>query len=126
MPERELMFSVTLDDCKVETFMVGGAGGQHRDRTYAGVKITHLASGASGRAVDDRSQLRNKKAAWKKMAESPKFQYWLALERARREGRQTPEEYAAAEIANSSHLRVEVRGDDGKWVETDSTPGISA
>ncbi|MFE6966728.1 peptide chain release factor-like protein [Agromyces sp. NPDC057679] len=120
MAQRELLFSVALADCVVETFMVSGAGGQHRDRTNAGVRITHPPSGAVGRGVDDRSQLRNKKAAFLKMVESPQFQYWLALEQARLSGRQTPEQYAEAEISNPKHLRVEVKDENGRWVEAGS------
>jgi len=40
--EKHLLFSVTIKDCKVETFSVSGAGGQRRDKKQTGVRITHL------------------------------------------------------------------------------------
>jgi protein subunit release factor B len=39
--EKELLFSVTMNDCDMQTFTVSGAGGQHRDKAKTGVRITH-------------------------------------------------------------------------------------
>lgn len=113
---RELLFSVTAKDLTVETFMVSGAGGQHRDRTYAGVRITHHDSGVTAQAVDSRSQMKNRQDALRKLTQDPKFQYWVALESRRREGHQTPERYAEQEVTTPAHLRVETKV-RGRWVE---------
>ena len=73
---RELVIRTTIKDCDVQTYRVSGAGGQHRDKTSAGVRIVHRASGAMGQSSDDRSQARNKRIAFRRMAESVAFQTW--------------------------------------------------
>lgn len=75
---RELLFSVTLKDCDVDTFRAGGNGGQNQNKRDTGVRITHRASGAVGTARDERSQLQNKRLAFRRMAESALFQAWVA------------------------------------------------
>lgn len=77
MSERKLVLSITLADCDVQTFRCGGAGGQHRDKTSNGVRIVHRESGAMGQATDDRSQLKNKRNAFKRMVATPTFQVWM-------------------------------------------------
>ena len=41
MMSRVKAFSVTLDDCRVDTFRSGGKGGQHQNKTESGVRVTH-------------------------------------------------------------------------------------
>lgn len=80
---REHVLRVTIKDCEVQTFRVGGAGGQHRDKTSAGVRVVHAASGARGQSSESRSQAQNKRTAFRRMAESREFQSWVRLEHAR-------------------------------------------
>ena len=80
---RERILHITIKDCDVQTFRVGGAGGQHKDKTSAGVRVVHRASGAMGQASDSRSQAKNKGTAFKRMAESDRFQGWLRIEHAK-------------------------------------------
>lgn len=68
------VLSVTAADCELQTFTSGGPGGQHQNRSQTGVRFIHRASGARGEARDERSQLQNKKLAWRRMAESKGFQ----------------------------------------------------
>lgn len=77
---KELLFSVTLADCELQTFSAGGPGGQHQNTSNTAVRIIHRPSGASGEARDDRSQLVNKKNAFHRMAESVKFKAWVNLQ----------------------------------------------
>src|SRR5208282_4134188 len=74
---KKLAFSVTLKDCKLDTFSAGGPGGQHQNTSNTGVRITHRESGAVGESREYRSQLQNKKAAFRRMAESGKFKAWV-------------------------------------------------
>lgn len=67
------MFSVTLKDCEQQTFRSGGKGGQNQNKRETGVRIIHHPSGARGEARDERSQLQNKKLAFRRMAEHPLF-----------------------------------------------------
>lgn len=71
---REKILSVTLKDCDVQTFRAGGNGGQKQNKTNSGVRIIHRASGARGESREERSQLQNKKNAFRRMAETPAFQ----------------------------------------------------
>jgi protein subunit release factor B len=77
---REHVCRVTIKDCDVQTFRVSGAGGQHRDKTSAGVRIKHRASGAVGRSTESRSQRKNKQVAFRRMAESEPFQRWANIQ----------------------------------------------
>lgn len=77
---RERILSVTLDDCDVQTFSAGGPGGQNQNRRSTGVRIIHRASGARGESREERSQLQNKKTAWKRMSSTPEFKNWLRRE----------------------------------------------
>jgi protein subunit release factor A len=52
-----------LEECRVETFRSGGAGGQHRDTTESAVRLVHLPTGVRATAQDERSQHRNKQLA---------------------------------------------------------------
>lgn len=76
MPSRELVLRVTIKDCEVQTFRAGGKGGQHQNKTDSGVRVLHPPSGARGECRDERSQLRNKRVAFRRMAESPEFKQW--------------------------------------------------
>jgi protein subunit release factor A len=56
-----------LADCRIDTFRAGGKGGQHQNTTESGVRITHLPTGVSVEARDDRSQHRNRTIALKRL-----------------------------------------------------------
>lgn len=83
--------SVTLDDCRVETFRSGGPGGQHQNKVASGVRITHPPSGAVGQSRDDRSQHTNKRIAFKRMVQSQLFQSWMKRRIAWVEQQTTPD-----------------------------------
>lgn len=70
----------------MDTFRAGGKGGQAQNKTSSGVRFTHLASGAVGEFREERQQIDNKRRAWRRMAESPKFKAWWRLEVARQNG----------------------------------------
>jgi len=52
-----------LSQCRVETFMAGGKGGQHQNRTESGVRLVHLPTGVRVSSRAERSQYRNKSIA---------------------------------------------------------------
>jgi protein subunit release factor B len=113
---REKLFSVTLDDCEVQTFRAGGSGGQNQNKRDTGVRIIHHPSGSRGESREERSQLQNKKTAFKRMAETMTFKVWLA----QMTGKMKTEEQLIKEIdqdlANPNRLKIETK-QDGKWVE---------
>lgn len=73
---KELLFSVTKKDFKVDTFRSGGKGGQHQNTTDSGVRITHMESGAVGESREERKQLQNKKKALERLVKTKEFQLW--------------------------------------------------
>ena len=71
---RRKVLSVTAADCEFQTFTSGGPGGQHQNRSKTGVRYIHHPSGARGEARDERSQLQNRRLAFRRLVESPAFQ----------------------------------------------------
>lgn len=76
---KQLIFSIGIDSCEVQTFRAGGKGGQNQNKRDTGVRVIHHPSGARGESREERSQLENKKRAFKRMAESKDFQSWIRL-----------------------------------------------
>lgn len=109
---RQKLFSVSLKDCEVQTFRSSGKGGQNVNKVESGVRIIHPPSGAVGRAIDTRDQLKNKRLAFRRMAESPAFRAWVKLKAAELSTGKTLEERVDEEL-HPSKLRVEVRGPQG-------------
>ncbi|MFA5026049.1 MAG: peptide chain release factor-like protein [Candidatus Shapirobacteria bacterium] len=73
---KELLFSITRKDFEIQVFRCGGHGGQKVDKTSSGVRIIHKESGAVGESREERSQALNKRIAFRRLAESPKFKTW--------------------------------------------------
>lgn len=74
MADRIRVLSVTVHDCEVQHFRSGGKGGQNQNKRDTGTRIIHHPSGARGEARDERSQLQNKRLAFRRMVETPQFQ----------------------------------------------------
>lgn len=112
MEDRKLILSVTIHDCEVQHFRSGGNGGQNQNKRDTGCRVIHHPSGARGESREERSQLQNKKLAFKKMVQSGAFKIWLA--------RQTMADSERARIDRKYTLReedviVETR-DTGMWL----------
>jgi len=56
-----------LSQCRVETFMAGGKGGQHQNKTESGVRLVHLPTGVVVVSREERSQFRNKSIALERL-----------------------------------------------------------
>lgn len=118
--EKELLFSLSAEngDFVIEPYRGSGAGGQHRNKTMSGIRIKHPASGAVGQSCNERSQHQNKKVAFRRLIESETFQKWYKRECALRLGViSDAAKYADKEINNSEHLKIEIKDENGKWVE---------
>ena len=112
---KEKVLSVTIHDCTVQTFRAGGSGGQNQNKRDTGVRIIHEPSGAIAECREERSQLQNKKKAWKKLAEHPKMLLWIKLQNGL-----SAKAVAEVDQAMLPHnLRVEKKV-DGKWVPFDA------
>jgi protein subunit release factor B len=106
---RELAFSVTRKDLKIDTFSAGGPGGQHQNTSNTAVRITHPASGASGEARDSRSQHKNMRNALRRMVESKRFKIWV-----NRQLLGEPAEKKVERDMRPSNLLIMGR-EEGKW-----------
>lgn len=111
--KRELLFTVTKDDCRWDYTRGRGAGGQKRNKTSSAVRCTHKESGAVGYAEDERSQLQNRRLAFERMANSKEFKTWHKLEVARRTGLlEGIEREVERQMKN---IKVEIKDDKGLW-----------
>lgn len=63
LPEPEARLALNTADVRFDTFRAGGPGGQHQNTTDSAVRATHIPTGISAIARDQRSQHRNKQAA---------------------------------------------------------------
>lgn len=112
-PSLTLLFSVRPSDCDLQTFRSGGKGGQNQNKRDTGVRWRHRASGAVGESREHRTQWENKKAAWRRMVETPEFRVWLARERWIRLGLPDPEKEVERDM-QPENIRAERRV-NGKW-----------
>jgi protein subunit release factor B len=61
-----------LSACEVEFFIASGPGGQHRNTTASGVRLTHPPTELSVTATERRSQVQNKGVALDRLREGLK------------------------------------------------------
>lgn len=59
-----------LAECEEEFFTSGGPGGQHRNKTESGVRLTHPPTELSVTATERRSQARNRTEALERLREA--------------------------------------------------------
>lgn len=112
---KQLVLSVTLKDCEVQTKRGSGKGGQNRNKRDTAVRIVHRASGAVGESEEQRSQLQNKKMAFVRMIATKEFELW----KRRQLGHVTLAEIEVSEQMRPHNLRMETLDADGEWVVTD-------
>lgn len=111
---KELLFTITKKEFRVDTFRSGGKGGQNQNKRDTGVRITHIESGAVGESREERSQAQNKKTAFKRLVESPKFKKWFKIECAKKLGLYTDIEEKTEEAMKPENIRVEYYDPDQK------------
>lgn len=113
---RELAFSITPNDCELQTFRSGGSGGQNQNKRDTGVRWIHHPSGARGESREERSQLQNKKLAWERMAKHPLFTYWISVQLKNKKSQEELLKEIEEELADSKNLKIEIKKDK-KWTE---------
>jgi len=116
------LISVTAKECRWDYFKGSGAGGQKKNKTSSAVRCTHKDSGAVGQSSEGRSQWQNKKSAFRKMAESKKFQTWIKIEKSRMLGIESEAKRQTEIDMASRNLKLEIKDEKGKWMEVEDIP----
>jgi protein subunit release factor A len=111
---KKLLVTITKKDLEVQTFRSGGKGGQHQNKTDSGVRIVHRESGAVGESREERSQHQNKKIAFKRLSQHPKFKMWLNKIAYEQEKGKTIDELVEEQM-KPENLKVECKDETGKW-----------
>ena len=114
MNNKDPFFSITAKDCEWSYTKGTGAGGQKRNKTSSAVHCIHKASGAHGYSESSRSQLDNRKEAFRKMAETDKFKKWIHIEYMKRTGEHYEVERQIQASLNKVKVEVKI---DGKWTQ---------
>lgn len=124
MKERKKLFSISIKDCRVDTFCAGGKGGSHQNATQSGVRVTHEPSGAVVESRETRSQHENKRLAFTRLANHPKMRQWIRHEAARilcerNAVAESLEVVVAAQVERDmqpDNLKIEVGDGKGGWL----------
>lgn len=109
-----LSLSKEKGDFIVQPFKGSGKGGQKRNKTMSACRIIHPASGAVSECQEERSFDQNRRLAFKRLAEKPKFKAWLQVEIARKNGTLARIDEAVNASLSPNNIRTEVQR-DGKW-----------
>jgi len=111
--------ALALDDeallraCEVSTFIGGGPGGQHRNKTASAVRLVHLPTGVTVTATERRSQAQNRGTALERLRTALR-----ALTHVRRPRRATRPSRGAKERrldAKKRQGRKKAERRDGGW-----------
>lgn len=112
--KKEKLFSVTIHDCRVDTYRGSGKGGQNRNKRDTAVRVVHEPSGAVGQCEEQRTQWQNKKVAFGRMARTDEFQKWVHIEASKRTGEL--ERIKTQVEREMKKVRAEIKDESGRWV----------
>ena len=115
MATKEILFSVTANDCEWSYTKGTGSGGQKKNKTSSAVHCMHRPSGAHGYSEASRSQLDNKREAFVKMANSKEFKEWHKMETMRRNGQMAVID--AIVEREVQKIKIEVHDEQGRWTQ---------
>lgn len=116
---KEKIISLNKNDFDVQAIRGSGPGGQHRNKTSTGIRITHKESGAWATATDNKSQKVNKRNAFLRLVETKEFKKWLNREVNIKMGVLDEVEKAMDPV----NIKCEVQ-DNGLWVPWNLTGEI--
>lgn len=111
---KELLFSITKKDLKIDYFSGSGGGGQHRNKHQNCVRLHHLDSGVIVTGQSNKERKANIREAFNNLIKHPKFIIWHNKKvREALEGKTINQK--VQEAMSEDNIRVEVRKNN-KWV----------
>jgi protein subunit release factor A len=113
--ESERVTILSKKDVDISYFIGSGKGGQKKQKTHSGVQIIHRESGAIGRSSDSRSQEQNKKHAFERLTQHPKFKLWMNKKIFEIRQQESMEETIIKDTSPDK-IKYEIKV-DGKWKE---------
>ena len=118
--QKKLLFSLSKNDFELQFFRAGGKGGQNQNKRDTGVRIVHPDSGAVGESREERSQLQNKRNAFKRLVNSDKFKSWHKVMCAKLMNKKSLDEIVD-ELMAEEFLKIEVKDEKEQWREMPKT-----
>lgn len=109
--ERTKILTVTIHDCVVRTSRSGGKGGQNVNKRETKVDVLHEPSGARGVSSEERSQLQNKKTAFRRMCETAEFTNWVRIQA----GEDARMIAAVERELWPDRIKIETKNELGEW-----------
>jgi peptide chain release factor 1 len=114
MNRKNLLFSITKKDFKIDYFSGTGAGGQYRNRHKNCVRLTHIDSNVTVTGQSNRERLSNLKEAFRNLMNDPKFKLWYNIKvKEMLDGISL--EQKIKKMMVKSNLKVEGINDNGQW-----------
>ena len=111
--ERELVLRIKAKDCEWQYFRAGGPGGQNQNKRDTAARCIHHPSGARGESREAREREENRRRAFRRMAESPRFRIWARTTALKL----PPIDVLVNDLMSEANLVVEVKDERGRWVE---------
>lgn len=111
---RELLFSVTRRDLRVEYFSGTGKGGQHRNKHQNCVRMTHVETGISVQSTEHRERSQNLRVAFRRLAKRLE-RHWRAREALARY--RAPDAYVRTYHQPDNRVRDHASGLQQSWSE---------
>ena len=114
--KRELLFSLTRKDFKIDYFSGTGSGGQYRNRHKNCVRLQHIETGIIVTGQSNRNRQANIKEAFNNLLNHPRFKLWFNRKINEKLSGKTVEQIVE-EMMKDEYLKVEGKDEKGNWVE---------
>jgi hypothetical protein len=116
MAAKQLLFSITKKDLKIEWFSGTSAGGQYRNKHQNCIRIHHPESGALVTGQSNRERKSNQREAMRNLVNDPKFKLWHTKKCYEVMSGQTIDDRVDKMMADSN-IKVECKDELGRWVD---------
>jgi len=111
---KELLFSITKKDLKLDYYSGSGAGGQHRNKHMNCVRLTHIDSNITVTGQSNRDRIANTKEAFNNLVNNIKFKLWMNNKINEVITGKTLEQ-KVEELMQPENLKIEALNEKGQW-----------